>query len=102
MRAYKTRPWLWCATSLVVFIVIGFVARFDTKGSTISLARSLVEWFSGMASDHDQFSFTPFLYLFGWVVSAVAVGWFLHSVLTILMSRCEKSRSVQRTGSSEP
>ena len=93
MRAYKTRPWLWCATSLVVFIVIGLSVRFDNKGDTISMARDFFEYFTGLLSGRDQMSAELFLGLAGWVTIAVAVGWFLHSLLVMLMTRHERLKS---------
>lgn len=91
MRHYKTRPALWIATSLAAFVVIGLAVRWDNKGELVSMAGSLFYYFIALLQGRDQLFSEPFVYLFFWSISAIAIGWLLHSLVMMFFSRHEKS-----------
>ena len=79
MRLFQTRPRLWCATSLALFVVIGFLVRWDTDGQgEVSLAGAMFDYLVALVSGRDRAFAEPFLFLAVWAAIAVALGWLLH------------------------
>ena len=69
---------------MALFVVIGFVVRWDTDGQgVVSLAGAMVDYFVALASGRERVFSEPFLFLAVWVVGAVTLGWLLHRFLSI-------------------
>jgi len=99
LRTYKTRRWIWFAMSLVAFIAIGGVRWIDMKGGNalfgVSVLGSLIEALSGHAPLVWIRLLVP--WLIGWIILAGVLGWCLQSIVVILWSRQERSKSANKS-----
>jgi len=88
MRSYKSKRLLWCTASLTVFVTIGFVVEFDTKGVNTPFAILALDWIRSLLSGQEPLSFVPVVtgWLLAWAAVSVVLGWFLQAVIVILAS----------------
>jgi hypothetical protein len=87
VRAYKSRPWLWLVTSVAVFVLIGLAVRFDMKGQSVFMMAAVLAYFWELVTGHEELFAAPFIYLAVWAAAAAAIGWLLHSLVIMLLSR---------------
>ena len=75
--------------SIVMFFAIGFLVKIDNKGVDESMLSLFVGWISVLVAGQEDLGVLPSLAfsLATWVVVAATVGWFLQSVVVILLSR---------------
>ena len=89
LRRYKTNRWIWGATSLAVFSAIGATVRVPIKGVNVLVLRRLAEILKDLVSGQEEFRalLAVFLYVAVWLLVAAIVGWFLQSLVVIIVSR---------------
>ena len=70
-------------------MTIGASVRVPIKGVNVLVARRLVEIVKDLLSGQEEFlSFVAvFLYVAVWLLVAAIVGWFLQSLVVIIVSR---------------
>ncbi len=92
MPRYKTRPWLWCAISLIAFIAIGCIHWVDMKGGNALLGASVLGSLLEVISGDAPLGWLSVLVpeLVAWLIVAAGVGWCLQSVVVLLFWRHEK------------
>ena len=92
LRNYRTRPWLWLALSLAIFLAIGLIRMNQGKG--FSEPESMFSAYARWLFDREGIRYDRFFVLFGfaWLVVAVAFGWFLHAFVVIITSRYARPR----------
>lgn len=89
LRTYTTNRWLWCALSLVAFVVVGLAVQFRVvKVGDVSLASRLFQVASDLLAGREEFASIRAvgLVLAIWIVVAVMLGWFLQSIVVIAVS----------------
>ena len=96
LKTYKTNRWLWCVTSLVALAAIGVAVQFRVvKVGDVSLARRLFEIASDLFAGREEVAsiFAVVLVSAIWSLVAVVIGWFVQSIVVIVISRMrEKSK----------
>ncbi len=89
LRRYQTNRWVWGAASLAVFIAIGAGLRVPIKGVNVLVARRLVEIVKDLLSGQEEFRSVlgVLFYVAVWLLVAAVLGWFLQSLVVIIVSR---------------